>query len=99
MSDVKFMEDPKGYVSIWKEPIQGEHYCIGADVAEGLIDGDFSCGYVGDSQFDLVARWHGHIDPDLLEWNWLSWLCITMMLISVWRVIIMVLLLLTLSRN
>jgi hypothetical protein len=65
MSSVKFMEDPKGYVSIWKEPIQGEHYCIGADVAEGLIDGDFSCGYVGDSQFDLVARWHGHIDPDL----------------------------------
>lgn len=62
---VKFEEDAKGYISIWKEPIKGEQYCIGADVAEGLVDGDFSCGYVGDSQFDVVARWHGHIDPDL----------------------------------
>jgi hypothetical protein len=62
---VKFVDDTKGYISIWKEPIKGEHYAIGADVAEGLVDGDFSCGYVGDTNFDIVARWHGHIDPDL----------------------------------
>lgn len=62
---VKFVEDAKGYISIWKDPIKGEHYALGSDVAEGLVDGDFSCGYVGDSQFDIVARWHGHIDPDL----------------------------------
>lgn len=62
---VKFTEDAKGYISIWKEPQKGEHYAIGADVAEGLIDGDFSCGVVGDSHFDVVGMWHGHIDPDL----------------------------------
>lgn len=62
---VKFIEDSKGYVSVWKEPTPSILYCVGADVAEGLVDGDFSCGVVGDSNFDVVAMWHGHIDPDL----------------------------------
>jgi hypothetical protein len=62
---VKFVEDSKGYISIWKEPVKGGQYAVGADVAEGLVDGDFSCGIVGDANFDLVAMWHGHIDPDL----------------------------------
>lgn len=62
---VELVDDPKGYVSIWKEPTPGEFYCIGADVAEGLAHGDFSCALVGDSQFDIPAMWHGHIDPDL----------------------------------
>jgi hypothetical protein len=62
---VKFVDDSKGYISVWKEPVKGMHYAVGADVAEGLADGDFSCGVVGDSNFDIVAMWHGHIDPDL----------------------------------
>lgn len=63
---VEFIEDSNGYISIWQEPEVGKHYSIGADVAEGLIDGDYSCGLVGDnSTFDVVAMWHGHIDPDL----------------------------------
>lgn len=62
---IEFIDDPKGYVSIWKEPIQNESYSIGADVAEGLVHGDYSTGYVGNSEFDIVANWHGHIDPDL----------------------------------
>jgi hypothetical protein len=62
---VTFIDDAKGYISIWKEPQKGIHYAVGADVAEGLVDGDFSCGIVGDSNFDVVAMWHGHIDPDL----------------------------------
>jgi hypothetical protein len=62
---VKFVDDVKGYISIWKKPEKGVHYAVGADVAEGLIDGDFSCGIVGDDHFDVVAMWHGHIDPDL----------------------------------
>lgn len=63
---VIFDEDENGYISIWKKPVAGRHYSIGSDVAEGLIDGDFSCGVVGDNTtFDLVAMWHGHIDPDL----------------------------------
>lgn len=62
---VSFFEDPKGYVAIWKEPEPGMNYSIGADVAEGLATGDFSCAYVGNDEFDVVARWYGHIDADL----------------------------------
>lgn len=62
---IEFVDDPKGYVSIWQEPDYEMSYSIGADVAEGLATGDFSVGYVGNSEFDIVARWYGHIDPDL----------------------------------
>ena len=63
---VKFVPDEKGYVTIWEEPDSDKSYCIGADVAEGLIKGDYSCAVVGSSDnFDIVAMWHGHIDPDL----------------------------------
>jgi hypothetical protein len=62
---VEFVEDKQGYISIWKKPESGTSYAIGADVAEGLIQGDYSCAVVGNSEFDIVATWHGHIDPDL----------------------------------
>lgn len=63
---IGFREEEKGYVSVWEKPKPGKYYCIGADVAEGLEKGDFSDAYVIDSEtFDLVASWHGHIDPDL----------------------------------
>ena len=57
-------EDKNGYVMIWEEP-KNKPYCIGADVAEGLIDGDYSVAMVGDYDFNHVASWYGHIDPDL----------------------------------
>jgi len=63
---VSFVDDDNGYISIWKQPEVDKYYCIGADVAEGLVHGDYSCAMVGDSDtFDIVAQWHGHIDPDL----------------------------------
>lgn len=62
---IMFKDDKNGYISIWKEPKPDTFYCIGADVAEGLIDGDYSCGLVGDEDFEVVANWYGHIDPDL----------------------------------
>lgn len=62
---IQFIEDVKGYVSIWKEPSSEMVYSIGADVAEGLANGDFSCAYVGNTEFDICARWYGHIDADL----------------------------------
>lgn len=65
-NNINFVEDKNGYISIWEEPVPGKHYSIGADVAEGLAHGDYSCAYVGDNDtFDVIARWHGHIDPDL----------------------------------
>jgi hypothetical protein len=64
--NVMFMPDAKGYISIWKYPEPDRFYAVGADVAEGLVEGDYSCAVVGDSEsFDIVAMWHGHIDPDL----------------------------------
>ncbi len=61
-----FIDDDKGYISLWQEPQPETFYCIGADVAEGLVKGDYSAGVVGDStSFDVVALWHGKIDADL----------------------------------
>ena len=64
--NIKPEANDKGYVRIWSLPKHGRRYCIGADVAEGLEKGDFSCGHVYDrNDFSLCAEWHGHIDPDL----------------------------------
>ncbi|HEX7013172.1 MAG TPA: hypothetical protein VF161_10505 [Steroidobacteraceae bacterium] len=54
-----------GRLLVFREPKAGERYVIGADVAEGLEHGDYSCAdvlrYPDGAQ---VAHWHGHIDPD-----------------------------------
>ena len=61
-----FMDDPHGYISLWKEPHPDVFYCIGADVAEGLVQGDHSAACVGNTQsFDIDAIWHGKTDADL----------------------------------
>lgn len=62
---VVFIPDSKGYLEVWEHPQQGVNYCIGADVAEGLIHGDYSVAFVGTEEFTLPCMWHGHIDPDL----------------------------------
>jgi hypothetical protein len=62
---VKFIDDPKGYIEIWKEPEEERFYSIGGDVAEGLVTGDYSVGTVMSDDFDIHASWYGHIDPDL----------------------------------
>ena len=63
---VHFEKNKDGYITMWNAPKPDRYYCIGGDVAEGLIDGDYSVGIVG-SQEDLKvdAMFHGHIDPDL----------------------------------
>ena len=64
-SNVVFTPDVNGDVEIWKYPSKDQYYCIGADVAEGLITGDYSVAYVGDNDFDICLRYRTHIDPDL----------------------------------
>lgn len=55
----------KAPLKIWTHPVPGNEYAIGCDVAEGLIDGDFSVAEVVDTTtMETVARWRGHIDPD-----------------------------------
>lgn len=55
----------KAPLKIWKHPVPGREYVIGADVAEGLERGDYSVAEVVDTgTMETVARWRGHIDPD-----------------------------------
>lgn len=62
----RFVEHSAGELRLWQEPKHGYHYVIGADVAEGLEKGDYSCADVICIESGLqVAQWHGHIAPDL----------------------------------
>lgn len=62
----KFIENNSGELRVWFEPEDGKKYAIGADVAEGLEKGDYSCADVIDiATGQQVAQWHGHIAPDL----------------------------------
>jgi hypothetical protein len=55
-----------GPLSVWAEPEPDQVYCIGADVAEGLLHGDYSVAQVINAEtLEVVARWRGHVDPDL----------------------------------
>lgn len=57
-------DDPElGHLSIWHEPKQGMDYDIGADVAEGLDEGDYTVAEVIERGTNRqVAEWRGHID-------------------------------------
>ncbi len=65
-SRFRLEENLAGFVKIWKPPLPGRHYVIGADVAEGVKDGAFSSAHVLDkATAEEVATWHGHIEPSL----------------------------------
>ncbi len=50
---------------IWKQPQADRLYVIGADVGEGLADGDASCACVLDRDTgEQVAELHGRVPPD-----------------------------------
>jgi hypothetical protein len=55
---------------IWKEPQEDNYYSIGADTAEGLVSGDFTCAEVFDKKnYEQVAEWHGKCPPDLFAYE------------------------------
>lgn len=62
---IEFIPDEKGYLHIFKKPEANRYYAIGADVAEGKIEGDYSVAMVGSDDFEIHCMWYGHIDPDL----------------------------------
>ena len=61
---IRFFEG-EGPLRIYKMPdVQGA-YAIGADVAEGLDHGDYSCAHVLDARSgQQCAVWHGHTPAD-----------------------------------
>lgn len=61
-----FLPEPGGPLRIWQFPDESARYAIGADPAQGLEHGDFSSVHVINVRDgDVVATWHGRIDPDL----------------------------------
>ena len=65
-----FIKARRADLRVWHEPDPLGQYVIGADVAQGLIDGDASCASVlrmrhhgYDLDFELVAQLHGWINP------------------------------------
>jgi hypothetical protein len=64
MEGKTFSKHTRGELKVWKERELGEQYWIGADVAMGSREGDWSVAQVLDSQQRLVAQWRGKIHPD-----------------------------------
>lgn len=62
---VSINENDKGTFKMWLSPKKDVQYVIGADVAEGLVSGDYSVAIVLDNDLNVCAKWRGHIDPDL----------------------------------
>jgi hypothetical protein len=55
-----------GALAVWEFPNKNHVYVIGADVAEGLEHGDYSCCFVVDaSTRETVAMYHARVDADL----------------------------------
>ena len=60
----KVFDDLRGELFVYHEIDRGEVYTIGADIAQGGRDGDYSVAQVLDSKRRQVAVWRGHVDPD-----------------------------------
>ena len=60
--DKKGKKQDNGLV-VYEEPAEGKYYAVGADVAEGLLDGDMSTIFVIDNDLNQVASFEGHIEP------------------------------------
>lgn len=65
VSTGNFVTAKEGRLRVWEEPKRGVAYTIAADVAEGLVNGDFNCADIQEHLTKrTVAQWHGKIDPD-----------------------------------
>jgi hypothetical protein len=63
---IQFVEDKNGPLMLYEMPLKYYPYVIGADVAKGLKDGDYSVGQViNNVTGKQAATWRGHIEPDL----------------------------------
>ena len=61
---VRFNLEKDGPLTLWETPDPKDSYIIGADVSEGVVDGDYSCAQViSRNKFKQVACWHGKIEP------------------------------------
>lgn len=68
----QFIKDDKGPYKLFKRPQEGRRYAVGADVAEGLEDGDFSTMSIINKGLEQVASYHNHTHPALFGAEMLS---------------------------
>lgn len=65
LTTARFLDDPRGWVSVFRPPDRDRKYAIGADVATGR-GLDYSAAYVVDlSTMELVCEFHGRVDADV----------------------------------
>lgn len=60
----EWLHNRRGELTIYHELDPGERYVIGADVAMGVRNGDWSVAQILDSKKRQVASWRGQVHPD-----------------------------------
>lgn len=60
----EFVSHNRGELTTYLKYNSGENYVIGADVAMGINNGDYSVAQVLDSKKRQVATWRGRVHPD-----------------------------------
>jgi len=60
----EFIKDPQGDLYIYTDAKPGKNYVIGADVSEGLENGDYTVACVLGYDKEIKALYRGHIEPD-----------------------------------
>lgn len=61
----RFVKQKDGRLVTFQRKKDGAHYVIGADIAEGGEDGDYSCAQIiNHVTKEQVAVWHGHVSPE-----------------------------------
>ena len=64
LEDGEWNHHSRGELTTYRKHDEGERYVIGADVAMGVRNGDWSVAQVLDSKKRQVATWRGQVHPD-----------------------------------
>jgi len=64
LEGTEWLNNARGELTTYLPHDEGEQYVIGADVAMGVRNGDYSVAQILDSKKRQVAIWRGHVHPD-----------------------------------